>query len=156
VLARWRIGGSAKWYRLVQLVQATLSGFSYAYLWPENPTWNNYAVPFLRAFIALITMAFTISFLELRKGTWFYRAFFAITIYVFSIFSLITIAYYLPDLTDIKSLFLKLVYLQLLSSVIFCILSLYVGSYLWLVKKQISARFYTLPNLYRRCKLPIQ
>ncbi|MAL97326.1 MAG: hypothetical protein CL583_02650 [Alteromonadaceae bacterium] len=47
------------------LLQASLNGLSYEYLWPDSPQWNNRSVAFLLSVAMFFILAFTRSFLAL-------------------------------------------------------------------------------------------
>jgi len=49
------------------LFQATLSGFTYQFLWPASPTWNDHALPVFLGFVLISESVFVRSLLDIKK-----------------------------------------------------------------------------------------
>lgn len=56
------------------IFQASLTGLSYQFLWPESPNWNDLSVPFTVLLTNVTALLFAIRFLDLKRHTTlFYR-----------------------------------------------------------------------------------
>jgi diguanylate cyclase len=59
------------------LFQATLSGFSYQFLWPSSPIWNDHALPVFLGFVLFSESIFVRSLLDLKKHAPRFAAFYS-------------------------------------------------------------------------------